>query len=157
MSLSLLLFWYDLYHFPFSLKHITMEICDPHSLYSAYFYTLSLSPPFACSIQVRSNLSWVFSMLYSFAPSSYFHKAFTLFWEAKGPLGFYVFQLNTLQRWRGVDREVGGYAERGIGQTLAVSKLPLRVAVQVEQRRLFSLSACCWLWFRLPWLYRRRA
>lgn len=108
MSLSLLLFWYDLYHFPFSLKHITMEICDPLSLHSAYFYTLSLSPPFACSIQVRSNLSWVFSMLYSFAPSSYFHKAFTLFWEGKGPLGFYVFQLNTLQRRRVVDREVGG-------------------------------------------------
>lgn len=118
-----------------------------HSVYILHIsiHFKSLSPPFACSTQVRSNHSWVFSMLYYFAPSSYFHKAFTLFWECKGPLGFYVFQLNTLQRRRGVDREVGGYAERGMGRTLAVSELPLREAAQVEQRRLFSFSACCWL------------
>lgn len=91
----------------FSTFHLvlnTWQWSDPYNLHPANC-TLPLSPLFACSIQVRSSLSF---MLGSFAPFFYFHEPFTLFWEGKRPLGFYVFQLNTLQRQKGVDREGRG-------------------------------------------------
>lgn len=133
-------------------KVFRMDVWSIRPPHSRCFYLLpSAQPPTVCMRYPGAWQPWLSLLLCLF----FLLSALPFFPRDIHPIsqvekvkafGLVFFQLNTLRRWSG-GRE--GVRREKWQECWPSSSFPRREAARVKQRRLFSFSARCWLWFRL--------